>query len=256
MRPDLGPVGEVGGREWRRVLGLADAESPVAVIVEGSWWRAERTRRRVGRLADARELGVPDVWIGTMEDARTVLYACLYGAPRAAEVVHIAARVGIPLAIQLGSCGIVGAGIRPGDVIVPDEALGEDGVSRLYAPDARIAASARWSGLAVTSLRARGLRALQGSVVSWPTLFHQPLETVRGWQRDGHLGVDMESAATLAVARHAGIAAVSMLVAWDDVLSGRSFLDPLAPSDLRAFEAADEAIVEVAIELAALVPMS
>ena len=42
----------------------------------------------------------------------------------------MAALVGVRLAVQLGSCGVVGAGVVPGDVIVPTAALGLDGVTR------------------------------------------------------------------------------------------------------------------------------
>ena len=90
-----------------------------------------------------------------------------------------------------------------------------------------MSASDAWSARAVVELERLGIPAHRGPSVTWPTLFNQPVERVREWQRDGYLGVDMETAATLAVARRFGVAGMSMLVAWDEVLSGRSFLDPL-----------------------------
>ncbi len=248
MTSDLGPVGEVGGNGWREVLGLAADEQPVAVVVEGTWWREARTQRRLDRLADVRELGVPDVHLGWWA-GRTLIYACPYGAPRTAEIVHIAALAGVRLAIQLGTCGVVGAGVRPGDVVVPNVALGLDGVTKHYTDTARVASSDVWSDRAVAELTRLGVTAHQGPSVTWPTLFNQPLDQVRAWHRDGYLGVDMETAATLAVAHHFGKAGISMLVAWDEVLSGRSFLDPLPDDQSEAFRLAESAAFEVALAL-------
>ncbi|CAN5745077.1 hypothetical protein BH23CHL8_BH23CHL8_13310 [soil metagenome] len=248
MGADLGPVGQVDGATWRSYLGLAEAEQPVAVVVEGSWWRAERTCRRLARLEATRELGVPDVHLGTWA-GRQIIYACPYGAPRTAEVVHIAARVGVRLAIQIGSCGVVGAGVHPGDVVVPTEAWGADGVTSHYARTARVPSSTPWADRAEMGLKDHEIKVHRGPIVTWPTLFNQPVERVGEWGLEGYIGVDMETATTLAVAGRFGIAAISMLVAWDEVLAGRSFLDPLPPDQAAAFVKADEAVFEVALAL-------
>jgi purine-nucleoside phosphorylase len=71
------------------------------------------------------------------------------------------------------------------------------------------------------------------------------------WSDEGYLGVDMETAATLAVARMFGAAGVAMLVAWDEVLSDRSFLDPLPDDQQAAFDRAEDEVFEVALALAA-----
>lgn len=248
MTSDLGPVGEVDGAGWRSVLGLAADERPVAVVVEGTWWREQRTRDRLARLTDVRELGVPDVFLGTWA-GQQLFYACPYGAPRTAEIVQMASLVGARLAVQIGSCGIVGAAIRPGDVIVADRALGLDGVSGHYADDPFVTATAAWAERASDGLRGHSITSHRGSTVTWPTLFNQPLDVVRQWQRDGYLGVDMETATTLAVAARFGADGVSMLVAWDEVLSGRSFLDPLPEVEAEAFTRAEGLLFDVALEL-------
>ena len=248
MTSDLGPVGKVDGAAWRAQLGLAEDESPVAVVVEGTWWREAHTRRRLERLDGVRELGIPDVYLGAAA-GRSLIYACPYGAPRTAEVVQVAALAGAGLAVQLGSCGVLGAGVHPGDVIVPSAALGLDGTTVLYAPDARVAASSAWSGRAVAELERRGVTAHHGPSVTWPTLFNQPSHLARQWAQEGYLGVDMETAATLAVAQAFGAAGIAMLVAWDEVLSDRSFLDPLPDDQQRAFDHAEAAAFEVVLAL-------
>ena len=59
----------------------------------------------------------------------------------------------------------------------------------------------------------------------------------------------METATTLAVAQRFGMVGVTMLMAWGEVLSGRSFLDPLSGSDQAAFDHAAEATWDAALAL-------
>jgi hypothetical protein len=59
----------------------------------------------------------------------------------------------------------------------------------------------------------------------------------------------METAATLSVATKFGAAGGSMLVAWDEVLSDRSFLDPLPMDQQAAFDRAEDEIYRVALTL-------
>jgi uridine phosphorylase len=245
---DLGPVGEVDGAAWREELGLTPQEMPLAVIVEGTWWREERTRRRLAKLDSVRELGIPDLFMGFWGE-HLVLYACPYGAPRTAEIIHVAAQVGVRLGVQIGSCGVLGDEVRPGDVIVPTAALGLDGTTVHYCTDPTVPASDELVARAAAMLAERGLAVRCGPTVTWPTLFNQPVARVEEWHRGGYLGVDMETATTLAVARYFGVEAVSMLVAWDEVRSGRSFLDPLPELAASAFAAAEEAVFQTALEL-------
>jgi purine-nucleoside phosphorylase len=153
--------------------------------------------------------------------------------------------------VQIGSCGILADGVRPGDVVVPTNALGLDGVTAGYAAELEVASSGAWSERAAAGLLSRGIAVRRGPIVTWPTLFNQPRERVRSWRDDGRLGVDMETATTLAVAARFGAQAISMLVAWDDILSERSFLDPLSGPEAAAFKVAEAATFEVAMELAA-----
>jgi hypothetical protein len=53
------------------------------------------------------------------------------------------------------------------------------------------------------------------------------------------------------VAQYFEMAAVSMLVVWDELLRGRSFLDPLEPNHQASFDRSNQAVFDVALELVA-----
>jgi purine-nucleoside phosphorylase len=73
---------------------------------------------------------------------------------------------------------------------------------------------------------------------------------MEAWHKAGFLSVEMETATTYAVARYFDMAAVSMVVVWDDLTRGRRFLDPLPPGGQEALDISNQAVYEVALELA------
>lgn len=64
----------------------------------------------------------------------------------------------------------------------------------------------------------------------------------------------MEAGTTLAVSRYFGMAALAMLVVWDDLTRGRSFLDPLNDDELQHLDAGNRDVFEAALALAEQLP--
>lgn len=236
--------------EWQAALQLDDADIPVAVISEGTWWRERATAERLSALDDVRELAFPDMFLGRWH-GRPVVYCCAYGAPRAVEVVHLFGCLGAELAIQIGTCGGLQGRLEPGDIVVPSVAACEEGVARIYSAGDCAEADAKWSERARALLRANDRTVHDGNHLTWYSIFAQDGSMVEGWHEAGYLSVDMETATTFAVARYFDMAAVSMLVVWDELLRGRSFLDPLQPGHQESFERSNRAVYDTALELVA-----
>ena len=239
---------DLTAEEWQAALGLADADLPVALISEGTWWREQRTKERLALLEDVQELPFPDIFLGKWH-GKTVAYCCAYGAPRAVEVAHLFGILGADLAVQIGSCGGLQGGLAPGDIVVPDLAVCEEGIARIYGSGDRVPASPQWTDATRALLTKRGHKVHGGDNLTWYSIFAQDGRMVESWHNAGYLSVDMETATTLAVASHFDMAAVSMLVVWDELLRGRSFLDPLEPAHQAEFDRSYEAIFATALEL-------
>lgn len=245
---DFRSILDVTRNEWLDALQLEETEIPEAVVVEGSWWRAARQASRLSYLSDVRELAIPDVFWGRSGHKR-IAFAMAYGAARAVEIIHIFGVLGSSLAIQIGTCGGLQAHLRPGDVVVPGEVRGEDGVAHLYGRGAETSASALWVERARTALRAQGRTTYTGRHVTFSSLFSETVEMMALWQADGFLSVDMETATTMSVAEELGLERVSLLVVWDELTRGRRFLDPMADDDLAALNESNRLVYEVALGL-------
>lgn len=235
--------------EWMAAVGMSEDEIPEAVILEGSWWLRDRNRLRLPLLDEVRELVFPEMHLGRFH-GRSVVYSCVYGAPRAVEPAHVFAMIGAPLLIQIGSCGSLNAEVLTGDIVLPEAATIGEGASQYYLPDVTtVHADGQLLQKARSAFRERGFTVHVGPHLTTSALLAQPAEAIERWSAQGYLAVDMETSAVFTVAQRFGVRALSLLFAWDELLEGRSFLDTFSDEEKARQDGANRAIFEVALEL-------
>lgn len=232
-------------QDWWQVTGLGSTEIPELVVVEGSWWRREREAQRLSALEGVRELA-PDWWWGRWH-GRPIVYACVYGAARTVEPVHVLGQLGAPVVAQIGSCGGLQPGIRVGDVVLPERVHVEEGASRYYMGDGKAEASSDLLNAAASETEARGYSLHRGATVTTEVLLRQPRDLIHRWSSRGDLGVDMETSATFSAAAWAGMRRFAVLHVWDELLLGRSWSDALPDSDLVRRLDAEAALFEIVL---------
>ena len=242
----------LGPDAWREALGLRQDETPVAVILEGTWWEREAYAARSAKLADVRELAFPG-WMLGRHRGLPLVYACAYGAPKAVEPVHVLAQVGTRLAIQIGSCGGLHPDLATGDLVVPSRAEIGEGASPAYGTSDVSLASRPWVERATAAAHARGVRVHDGHHLTTSALLQQPPETVARWHAAGYTSVDMETSAVYSVAAAFGIDAVALLFVWDELLAGRGFLADFDDDETARQRRANEITFDVALELVEMV---
>jgi uridine phosphorylase len=240
---------DIDAEEWLDAMKLSAADIPEVVIVEGSWWRQQRTDWRLGYLTDVRELEFPDIFWGRWKD-RKIAFCCAYGAARTVEIIHLFGVLGTKLAVQIGTCGGLQAHLKPGDVILPEVASCHEGVAYMYGAPNAVLGSTDWIDRAQQLLERRQHSVYRGLHMTFSSLFAETAQMMEAWHQAGYLSVEMETATTFAVARHFNMAAVSMVVVWDELTRGRRFLDPLPPGGLEALNRANQSVYEVALQLA------
>ena len=241
---------EIGAEEWRKALQIDIEDLPDVIIVEGSWWRAQRNEWRLAALSAVRELHFPDIYWGRWGEKK-IVYCCAYGAARTNEIIHLFGILGAKLAIQIGTCGGLDERLQTGDIVLPSVAAPREGVAHLYGAVEKVAGDKAWLKRAEQALDRRELRSFCGPHLTWASLFAQRGSDIQQWHDEGFLAVDMETATTYAVANYFGVSALALLVVWDQLLMGRNFLDPLTQAEQAALDRSNEAIYEVALELAA-----
>jgi uridine phosphorylase len=118
----------------------------------------------------------------------------------------------------LGWCGSLQGDLRIGDLVVPTEAVSEEGTSRHYpiAGD-RPRSAAVLNSVIERSLREQGLKYRMGGVWTTDAPYRETPSKVLAYGRMGVLAVEMEMAALMTVALFRGISLGGLLVVSDEL---------------------------------------
>ncbi|MEX2080321.1 MAG: hypothetical protein WEC33_01790 [Dehalococcoidia bacterium] len=239
---------ELEAADHQRMLGLEPAELPDIALLVGMFDVSE-SERFAGYLESQRreERRFPHGWYGEYRGLR-VSVTGVFGGPMAALVAHVYCGAGVPVVAQLGWYGALQRGSKVGDVLVPRHAEREDGVSDWYLAKGILAdASGELVDGVTTQLTARGIDANTHAIYSTPALLAESREVIADWSRHGWQGVDMETAATFAVARSLGARRVAALVRIDDLIAEDHSLAEAVPKESRAILRAREREVMLAV---------
>ncbi|MEP7214751.1 MAG: hypothetical protein ABI782_00775 [Anaerolineaceae bacterium] len=214
---------ELTAEDHRRILAISADEVPDVLLLLGVFDVYEGAARFATYLDDARYMrnarkGLPS-WLGRSHGLK-VAVAGSFGGPMAAMHAHSWIAAGTPTVVQLGWYGALQAGSGLGDVIVPRHAERQDGVSDWYLPKGILAdATPALASAIAANLIAAGVGVSERAIYSTPALLAESREVIADWSRHGYHGVDMETAATFAVAKHFGAERAAALIRFDDLIN-------------------------------------
>jgi uridine phosphorylase len=234
--------------DMQRTHRVRDADLPDAAVLYGIW-SASTGEAEVRALFPAARPATERTLLVEI-DGRRVWVAWVFGAAMASSHAHLAAVLGARSILQVGSYGGLATTGKVGDVLVPSRVLGKDGVSRQQSKGAPIDMDARLRARLEAALVAEGATVIDGLLISTTTISLERDADVRRWIRAGYAGVEMEAAATSAMARHFGIPTASAFVLWDNIGVGHTIFTR-TDEDRERTKAAQAQILRAAIETAA-----
>jgi len=206
--------------DWLSILGLPETRIPRALILRGTRNLKRYYERYRERFDNVIELGSPngvidDVFIGDL-DGVPVGYASVYGAPMASEIAHVFGVLGTGLAVQTGCCGALADEIDPGDIFVATEAYCGEGASQYYKQGGKIVRASYDLSRVAAVRNVDDVAVHFGKLYTTSALFAEGEKEIADWFERGFSAVDMETAATFAVAEHFGMGRASILFAFDN----------------------------------------
>ena len=232
---------ELGPADHQRMLALTEGDLPEVVLLLGVFDVHEGAKRFAGYLDDVRfsrsETSVSGLpyYLGTHNGTRVALSAC-FGGPMAAMFAHTWCGAGVATVVQLGWYGALQPGTQLGDVVVPRHAERQDGASDWYLAKGILADATPELAQAISDrLRQRDIPVNEHAIFSTPALLAESREVIADWSRHGWHGVDMETAATFAVAKHLGARRAAALLRIDDLVSEEHSIAEGLRGDHRTF---------------------
>ncbi len=219
---------ELAKNDWLSILKIPESRIPSVLILRGTRNLKSQYEQYRSYFTNILDIGSPngileDVFIGDL-DGFSVAYASVYGAPMASEVVHVFGVLGTSLVIQTGCCGALSEAIGIGDIFVAKEAYCGEGASQYYNPKGKIVkASAELPQIPPTKSR-HDIPVHFGKIYTTSALFAEGREEIEEWYGKGFSAVDMETAATFAVAEYFGMKRISVLFVFDNPRRKESIL--------------------------------
>jgi uridine phosphorylase len=140
------------------------------------------------------------------------------GAPAATAALEELAALGTSAVVSVGTAGSLQRDLKPGDLVLCEAAIRDEGVSHHYLPPGRLAtAPAEMTAALGTAMRRAGLAFRTGNSWTIDTPYRETIDEVRHYQAEGVLCVEMEAAALFAVAEVRGLALASAFVISDSL---------------------------------------
>ncbi len=141
------------------------------------------------------------------------------GAPYAAMIMEALIAWGSRQILFFGWCGSLGRHVRVGDIIIPTEAVIDEGTSRHYIdPNVRSVAPSEELYQALTkTFSDKGVTVHKGPIWSTDAVYRETETKIRRHQRSGILGVEMELSALLSVGRYRSVDVAGVLVVSDEL---------------------------------------
>lgn len=143
------------------------------------------------------------------------------GAPAATAVLESLVAIGVRRFVSVGTAGALRRELAPGDVVVCDRAVRDEGVSHHYAPAALWAEpSAGLTRRLHDCLAETSLTPTVGAAWTIDAPFRETVAEARHYADLGVAVVEMEAAALFTVARHRGVEIASAFAVSDSLADG------------------------------------
>ncbi|MCP4229515.1 MAG: nucleoside phosphorylase [bacterium] len=206
--------------DWLPLLNLSADRIPRALILRGTRNLKKKFHEHQVYFDNIVEVHsqngvVEDVFVGDFE-GMPVAYASVYGAPMAAEVAHIFGVLGTELVIQTGCCGGIDDDVDIGDIVCAMSAFCGEGASQYYLDGESTVKADSDLIDRVNSLISEAVPVHYGPIYTTSALFAESAADIARWSEQGYVAVDIETAATFAVAKHFDMDYLSLLYVFDN----------------------------------------
>ena len=140
------------------------------------------------------------------------------GSSMTAELAEEFAAMGVRRMILMTWAGTLQPDLSPGDIIVVDRAIRDEGTSHHYLPPAKyIDADASLADELTAAIRGRGGKCSRGTTWTTDAPYRETIDEIRQYKTEGVKTVEMESAGLFTIGQVRKAATVSVVVAMDSL---------------------------------------
>jgi len=171
----------------------------------------EADKRPVARFFSSR------IYQVTTGKTNVSLIGPLLGAPYAVMVLEKLRVLGVREVLFLGWCGAIVPGVHIGDVVIPNQGVIGEGTSAYYGGEKLSSPGPKMLELIEACSRRHSLVVHKGAIWSTDAPYRETRQRVMSLQREGILGVDMETSALFTAGRFRNMSVGALLVVSDEL---------------------------------------
>jgi uridine phosphorylase len=198
-----------------------------------------------GRLVKAWQ-GYREIYQGKVGQGQVTIALTFPGAPNCVALAEELVAFGTKQIFFMGYCGSLQQGVRAGAIIVPTEAIREEGTSFHYLPAGVPARPHQETqGIIVDCLRRKKIPFHQGLIWTTDAIYQETDKKIKRYQDQGILGVEMELSALFAFGMARGVAVGGVLVVTDELTPESWHPHFFSPRLIQGARRARKAAVEI-----------
>ncbi|MDQ2691166.1 MAG: nucleoside phosphorylase [Chloroflexota bacterium] len=168
------------------------------------------------------------------------------GSPMVMELAEELAVMGAKKMILMTWGGILQESLKPGDVVVCNRAIRDEGASHHYLPPGKyVDADASLVGELLAALRGRDVQCTVGTTWTTDAPYRETRDEVIHYQAEGVKTVEMESAGLFTVGQVRGIQTASVVIGMDSLASLRWQTPDRLDGIMRSLEIVYAAAIDV-----------
>ncbi|MDP3899834.1 MAG: hypothetical protein Q8Q23_02010 [bacterium] len=198
--------------QWLKKLQISPTAVPDIFVIHGSMFFNKRVKE-IKKFLNSSQV-VPDlpIVLGKLEKQKVGI-SVAYGGPMASEFAHIFSVLGTKVIIQTGTFGGLKSELMPGDCCIPKAVFPGDDASGYYTTKKTVAlpTNGQLRNILAEKLQSAGVSYCSGNVFTTAAMLAESERDLQSLQRQGYCGIDLETAAVIAVARSFKIPAAAML---------------------------------------------
>lgn len=201
-------------RQVGRMPSLSSPDGILFCLERGLPWRMRwriPVQRAGGMNGDLYALKKPKDKIGIMTGFGG-------GSPMTIELAEEFAAMGVKCMILMTWGGLLQPDLAPGDIIVIDKAIRDEGASYHYLPPAKyVDANAELADQLMETITRHGAKCSRGTTWTTDAPFRETVDEIKQYQSEGVKTVEMESAGLFTVGQVRNIPTVSVVVGMDSL---------------------------------------
>ncbi|WP_411700293.1 nucleoside phosphorylase [Conyzicola sp.] len=235
-------------------IGIAPGEVSSVALLPGDPFRVPMIAEFLTDVKDVAHQREHRTMTGYYKGKHITATSTGMGCPSTAIAVEELARVGVTSFIRVGSSAGLQAGIEPGDLLVSEGTLRNDGTTAAYAhhgfpavPDLKIAVELHRIALELSA--GSSTNVFSGINASDDAFYAEGPEWISELNRLGILNVEMESSALYVVARLRGLRAGMICAASSNLVDGASLYSDKNTAMKEGWMRSIEVALETAVSL-------